>query len=574
MYSSRFAPGNADFRARGQPVALGARDVVVVVQAAAHVEHRRGAEHARPGHRRARAGVRPRAGEAAVGRPAVDAVEARIEHDGAHEARAIRHLVLVGERVVHLDVESVSRLLARLRLLVVVLADRCARDVGLRNEADQLAGDRADPLLRYLVVRKRNPIGPAEVAGQRVVDPLRDFAEVAVAHPQRRHRRAHDVAEVVDRPLIVAEEEQLAAHDRSAEREPAVGERGRRLQMREVVAGVGLVGVAEEEQAALEIVGAGLQGHVGHRAAGAAELGVVVAGGDADGLERVRRRDDHLQKARLMVVVEAFNQRVVRLPRLAVDLDSQRVLRVEKRGVLAVRACGTGDHDQETLEVPVEGERQLADHLRLEDAARVGPVGLQQRRLGRDGDGLGQLADFQLHVHPDGAVDIHLDVRADDFLEPRQLGIHRVGAVLEARENEVAGVVADGAAADVGLHLGDGHGGAGDARAARVGDVAEQRAGDGLRAGVLTGRRVRLQRSWRPAGARVHEGFSTPSATCNTSVGSSDSRGCASAGAKRNVRTGIGDLPLHKRQACERRTSSLLGLSSMHVVPSAWGAGG
>ena len=254
--------------------------------------------------------------------------------------------------------------------------------------------------------------------------------------------------------------------------------------MREVVARVGLLGVAEEEQAALQIVGARLQGHVGDRAARAAELRVVVAGRDADGLERVGRRDDHLEQAGLLVVVEPLDERVVRHARLAVDLDREGVLRVEERGVFPVRPRRPGDHDQQALEVPVEGERHLADHLRFEDAARVGPVGLQQRGLGRHGDGLGQLADFQLHVHADGGVDVDLDVLADDFLEPRQLGIHDVGAVLQAREDEVAGVVAHGGAADVGLHFGHRHGGAGDARAARVGDVAEQRAGDGLRAGV------------------------------------------------------------------------------------------
>ena len=77
--------------------------------------------------------------------------------------------------------------------------------------------------------------------------------------------RADDVADVVDRALVVAEEEQLVADDRAAQREAAVGELGRRLQVREVVAGVGRLVVAEEERAALQIVGAGLERDVGDR---------------------------------------------------------------------------------------------------------------------------------------------------------------------------------------------------------------------------------------------------------------------------------------------------------------------
>ena len=59
--------GNADVGARRQTVARGDRRVAVVIDAAADVEHQRLAEHARPGPRRAVAGVRAGAREAAVG---------------------------------------------------------------------------------------------------------------------------------------------------------------------------------------------------------------------------------------------------------------------------------------------------------------------------------------------------------------------------------------------------------------------------------------------------------------------------------------------------------------------------
>src|SRR6185312_8483753 len=102
---------------------------------------------------------------------------------------------------------------------------------------------------------------------QRIVDLVVDLAEVTIAHLQRRNRRADDVAVVVDGPLIVAEEEHLAPDDRAAQGESAVDELRWRLQVRKVVAGVRLVVVAEEKRASLQVIGAGLEGHVSDRAA-------------------------------------------------------------------------------------------------------------------------------------------------------------------------------------------------------------------------------------------------------------------------------------------------------------------
>ena len=79
-------------------------------------------------------------------------------------------------------------------------------------------------------------------------------------------------------------------------------------------------------------------------------------------------------------------------------------------------------------------KRQLGDHLRLDDAAGVGPVGLQHRRLGGDFDGLVQLADFELEVDAHRGVDLD-DAFAQDLLEALELGLDGVGAVLEARED-------------------------------------------------------------------------------------------------------------------------------------------
>ena len=86
-----------------------------------------------------------------------------------------------------------------------------------------------------------------DVAGERIVDAVGHRAEITVPHRHRRDGRAHDVAVVVERALVVAEEEQLALDDRPAQREAAVEETARRRDVREVVAGVGLLVVGENE---------------------------------------------------------------------------------------------------------------------------------------------------------------------------------------------------------------------------------------------------------------------------------------------------------------------------------------
>ena len=243
--------------------------------------------------------------------------------------------------------------------------------------------DRADPIGRDDVVRKRRPARAVGVAGQRIVDLRRGGGEIAVAHRQRGHHAAKDVAGVVNRALVVAEEEQLVAEDRPAEREPALRELLRRRQVREVAARIRLLVVPEGEDAALQIVGAGLQRDVGDGSARSAELRVVVAGGDADRLDRLRRRDEHRQQPRPVIVVEPFNLDVVGQPRLPVDLRRQAVLRVEELRVRAERAGRAGHGHEDALEVPVEGQRHLLQLLAFDDAAGIGAVGLQRRYLRR-----------------------------------------------------------------------------------------------------------------------------------------------------------------------------------------------
>src|SRR4029453_16717612 len=92
-----------------------------------------------------------------------------------------------------------------------------------------------------------------------------------------------------------------------------------------------------------------------------------------------------------------------------------------------------------------------------------------------------QLADLELEVNAHRGVDLQLHAFTQDLLETLELGLDSVGAVLEARENVVPGLVGCDGPADVGLGLTRGDGRAGNGGAGWIGDVAEQRARDGPR---------------------------------------------------------------------------------------------
>ena len=163
---------------------------------------------------------------------------------------------------------------------------------------------------------------PSALPVSGIVDLRRRRAEVAGPVRRRRNHRARRPAGVVADVLVVAEEEQLVALDRPAEREAALQVVARRRRVREVARRVRLLVVAEHEHAALQRVGARLERDVGDRAAGAAELRVVGAGADVDRLDRFRRRNQRRQQPGAVVVVDPFDLDVVRQARLPVDVRS------------------------------------------------------------------------------------------------------------------------------------------------------------------------------------------------------------------------------------------------------------
>ena len=213
--------------------------------------------------------------------------------------------------------------------------------------------------------------------------------------------------------------------------------------MREIPRGHGRLGVAEHEQAAFERIGARLQRDVRDGAAGAAKLRVVVAGADADGFDRLGRRHEHGEQARLVIVVNALELHVVGEPRLPVHVGRQAVLRVEELRVGAERPRRAGHRDQHALEVAIESERHRLDQHAFDDASRVGTIRLQQRRLGRDRNRFLDHADFQLQIDAHRGVDVDFDALAHRLLEPAQFGFNPVDAVPE-REGVETGLVGHG----------------------------------------------------------------------------------------------------------------------------------
>ena len=171
--------------------------------------------------------------------------------------------------------------------------------------------------------------------------------------------------------------------------------------------------------AAVNAVGAGLQDDVGHGAAGAPQLRFIVAGADIHVLQRLDRRDQDRQQAGAMVVVDALELHVVAQAADAVHLRGQRALRVEELRVRRERARGAGHQVQQRLEVAVVARRQVGQLRRLDFAADIGAVGLEQGDLGGDVDGLGDLAGLEDGVGADGGVDQQLDTHLNLLAKAR-----------------------------------------------------------------------------------------------------------------------------------------------------------
>ena len=257
--------------------------------------------------------------------------------------------------------------------------------------------------------------------------------------------------DLVARALVGAEEERLVAEDRAADRGPELVERLRRRDRREVVAGVQRVAAEVLPDAAAQIVGARARLHVDHRAVAAAELGGEVQGLDLHLLDRLQRRHDR----RLAGVVRVGVHRpvedvVVAAIAVAVDRDHRRARQLGRiRG--AGDEGGAGAHPRQQEDVALR-QRQVLDLGAAE--------GVRQPALARhrDAHGAGRHLDRFLHV---GQAERDRDVGGLADREPEAVlrerpeagdaRPERVDAGRQAGEQERAGAIAGGFAADAGV---------------------------------------------------------------------------------------------------------------------------
>ena len=285
---------------------------------------------------------------------------------------------------------------------------------------------------------------------------------------------------MVARSLEIPEHERAVPPNRAARRETELVVDRLRLRERKDVARRGCARAVELEQAAVQVVRARPERDVDDGAARASKLRLVIGGRDIDGLERLDRRDQHLEQSAAVVVVDAFDLDVVRHSRLAVHVRGQAVLRVEELRMLARQPRRARHEDHQALKVAVEQERYVGELPRPDLDAGVRAIRLERGRRRRHLDRLARGSRLEHEVGPDGAVDPHLDTVAHGLAEPGHLDHDAVGPALEVGEHVMAARVGLGRAADPRVRLDDRDRCGWHDAAGSIGDRPEQRPLDGL----------------------------------------------------------------------------------------------
>ena len=231
--------------------------------------------------------------------------------------------------------------------------------------------------------------------------------QIAGAKGRVRHDDARDGTAGIDaQALIVAEEEQLVAHQRSADRaaELVLVERVLRLgAVLEIIARIQMFVPLVEISGSVKRVRAALGDRDQHAAARFPVFRGHAVGFDPELLNRIDRRVERLpaeHRRRHRGAVED----VILIAR-AVAVDPQVAVVAAAVARLLLRDAG-GERDQ--IE-QVSRRRQLLDLLLRHRLAETGPLGLQQRRNGGDVDRLARRTQRQRHVDFLVRVDLERD---------------------------------------------------------------------------------------------------------------------------------------------------------------------
>jgi hypothetical protein len=230
---------------------------------------------------------------------------------------------------------------------------------------------------------------------------------------------------------------------------------------------------------AAQLTGARLQRGVHDRAAGAAVFGAERAGENLDLVDRVDRRLDDVSDAAeevdvAGVVVDAVQQVVVLRRPHAVGREHQR------RARAGLRRHDAGDQAGEhRIVAPVD--REVFDRSGCQRLAGRAGAGLQERRLRRHDDLIGQAARLQREIDQRLLLDADRDAAPHRLLEALELDFDRVGASANGSEDVGAVLTRHPGERERLPFMRDGDGRAGEHAPARVFDRADDRAGIHLR---------------------------------------------------------------------------------------------
>jgi hypothetical protein len=232
---------------------------------------------------------------------------------------------------------------------------------------------------------------------------------------------------------------------------------------------------------AFEDVRAALQRDVDCRARGVPLLSVECRCFDLELLDRARGRHKR-HPASVRHVGRAVERELVS-PRAAVRGEIRGPAVVEGPGELQIAVIGDARREPRQDEGVAVGERHQRDALLVDHLTRRSRPCLEQRRVGRHGYGLLELANLHRQVDCEPVADANFDSLPDDFLEPRQLRRQSVRAWREVRNRIVSSRIRRGSRFDVRRQVGRDDRGARQPAALRVRDASGDGAAKVLGAG-------------------------------------------------------------------------------------------
>ena len=327
-------------------------------------------------------------------------------------------------------------------LLVVVLERHAVPDLaaGIGRCGKEARGCNLDR--RRAELRRRNPVVHKRRA-------QRDrAAAVALGRGERRevarqHRRGGDKGDPVGRrlakagALVAAEEKELVAHDRAADRaaelvavQPVAELLAVRSDRSEYARRVEAAVAQELERVPVQVVGARLHDRIHRRRRVHAVLRRQPAGRDAELLQRIRERERQVHVVIGVVVHRAVERVLDAVAQSARDGngDAAGVAQGRERPLIDRRA---GQHDQVGDLAPLQ--RELHQALLLDDFADPRAAHVHERRGRLDRHRFFQVADRQRRR--DHRVRVHLqhDARLHVGAESLQRHLEPIGADRQVR---------------------------------------------------------------------------------------------------------------------------------------------